>query len=415
MWAATAIEPVLLAQLPIWQAELAQLASWWSRIARDPQGGFYGEVGIDNQPLAAAPRGLIHNARILYFFSRLARLSGAAEHRECAQHAYDYIARHFYDGDQGGYFWQLDAQGRPLDNRKHLYAQAFTLYGLSAFYQLSGEYTVRAQVQELVALLERHGRDQVWGGYLESFTADWQLMAANRLCETSPIAAKTLNTHLHLLEAYSAWAVASGDASARAPVKELLKVLGERMVDGRTGHLRLYLQRSWQDCSQQISFGHDIEASWLFDKALQAAQDADLSAHIGPIAQQLAEVSLAEAWSPRGGIRDGQDLHTGQHSEERTWWAQSEAFVGYLYAWQRSGDSRFAQRALAIWQFIFDQHRDERLGEWFWFAKDDLKKPQSAYQISRNYKSGFWKCPYHNGRALMEACEVMAQIKSKNA
>ncbi|HNG61652.1 MAG TPA: AGE family epimerase/isomerase, partial [Cellvibrionaceae bacterium] len=404
--------PVLRAHLPIWQAELRQLATWWSNVARDPQGGFYGEVGLDNQPLASAPRGLIHNARILYFFSRLARHTLDAEHSACAHHAYEYLAAHFYDAAHGGYFGLLDAEGRPLDKHKHLYAQAFALYGLTTYYQLTGRAEVLAQALELFSRLETVAADSQWGGYWEGFAADWRWLEDGRLCETSPQAAKTANTHLHLLEAYTALAQASGETSVRQSLARLLKVFCVRLVDEPGGHLRLFLTRAWQDCSGQISFGHDIEASWLLQSALHAAGDETLLQRYAPLAQRLAEVSLNTAWSPRGGIRDGQSLTGGAYAEERTWWAQAEAFIGYLYAWQRSADSRFAERAIATWQFIYPQHRDERLGEWFWFAKDDVKPPLSAYQLSRNYKSGFWKCPYHNGRALIEACELMANIKT---
>lgn len=407
MWAATDMQPVLAAHLPLWQRELHSLAAWWRQVAQDPRGGFYGEVGLNNQPVAQAPRGLIHNARILYFFSRLAQHTGDAAYEQSATHAYSYLADHFADPVQGGYFWQLDARGHCLDGRKHLYAQAFALYGLSAYYQLTQRQEVLAQALHLFNRLETVAQDHQYGGYLECFSETWQPLADTRLCEAAPMAAKTLNTHLHLLEAYSALAAASGDSAVRSSLARLVGVFCEHIVDGLGGHLRMFMARDWRDCSESISFGHDIEASWLLAQALDQAGEPSLLARYGQLPQQLAEASLMQAWSPRGGIRDEQHLGSGAFSEARTWWAQAEAFIGYLHAWRRSGDDRYAQRALAIWQFIEAEHKDTQLGEWFWFAKQDTQDPPNAYQAARSYKSGFWKCPYHNGRALIEACALL--------
>lgn len=413
MWAANDIQPVLLAQLPLWQAELGQLADWWRQVALDPRGGFYGEVGLDNQPVPGAPRGLIHTARIVYFFSRLARHTGDAQDAAAAEHAYAYLAQAFFDPHHGGYFWSLDADGRKRDGRKHLYAQAFVLYGLSAYYQLTGRRQVLDEALRLFNQLETVAVDTAWGGYREGFSETWQLIDDERLCERTPSAAKTMNTHLHLLEAYSALAATSGDAAVRASLTRLLGVFCAHMVDAASGHLRLFMDRAWRDCSQQISFGHDIEASWLLAQALAVAGDETLLQRYAPLPQQLAEISLNAACSPRGGMRNERHIHTGAYSEDRTWWAQAEAFIGYLHAWRRSGDSRFAQRALAIWRFIAAEHQDAQLGEWFWFAKQDMSGPPDTYKSARNYKSGFWKCPYHNGRALIEACELVSDLMFK--
>lgn len=404
MLAASDMAPVVAAFRPLWQAQLSELAKWWREVALDPGGGFYGEVGVDNQPVPGAPRGLIHTARIVYFFSRYARHTGDLQAAAAAHHAYAYL-KVFSDTANGGYVWSLEADGRKRDGRKHLYAQAFAVYGLTAYYQLTGRPQVLTEALGLFQLIETHGWDDNWGGYLEGFSQSWQPLDDMRLCAAAPQAAKTMNTHLHLLEAYSALALTSGAAAVHTSLRHLLEIFCERIVDGTRGHLRMFMGADWQDKSECVSFGHDIEASWLIAQALQVVGQEQRYAHLP---QQLAEVSLNEAWSPHGGIRNERHIHTGVYCEARTWWAQSEALIGYLHAWRRSGDDRFAQRALAIWQFIEVEHKDSQLGEWFWFARQDMHGQIDADALARNYKSGFWKCPYHNGRALMEACELLS-------
>jgi cellobiose epimerase len=399
-----AVSMALKAQLPHFRAELDQLGRWWSEVALDPSGGFYGEVGLDNCPVVQAPRGLIQNARILYFFSQLAVFSGLERYRFAATHAYDYIQAHFTDSEFGGYYWSVDASGRKLDPRKHLYAQAFMLYALVAFYQMTQNPLHVQQAMRLFALIEQHGLERTFGGYLEAFGESWGGLDDTRLSELEPPAAKTMNTHLHLMEAYSALACCSKDPKVTAALAQLVTWFCQHIVNADSGHVRMFMSLQWQDMSKRISFGHDIEASWLLYKALQACGDEDLSWRFEHLPMHLARVSLDQAWSPCGGIRDEQEIESATFPENRTWWTQSEALVGYLYAWKLSGDERFAQRALAVWQFIGDHHRDSIHGEWFWFSSLDIAL------IDRNYKSGFWKCPYHNGRALLEACQMLSQV-----
>ncbi|MEY4590837.1 MAG: hypothetical protein RL497_2913 [Pseudomonadota bacterium] len=394
-------EAELQAQLPVWQAELQQLGNWWSDIARDPAGGFYGEVGLDNRPVPDAPRGLIQQARILYFFSQLARHTGEPKFAQAAEHAYRYLHTHFADVRYGGYFWSVAANGEKLDGRKHLYAQAFMIYGLVAYHQLTRAVEPLNAALHLFTLIECYGLEPEFGGYLEAFSEHWGPLDDIRLSEKEPLAPKTMNTHLHILEAYSALAEVCAEPAVTSALKRLVGWFCQHIINRQSGHVRMFMDMQWRDLSRVISFGHDIETSWLLHKALQACGDETLLHSHQNLVLRLAEVSLAEAGSPTGGVRDEQELHSGTYHEDRTWWAQSEALVGYLYAWKLSGDERYAQRAQAIWQFIWDHHRDAIGGEWFWFSTLDVAA------ADRNYKSGFWKCPYHNGRALIEACRIL--------
>jgi cellobiose epimerase len=394
---------LLAAQAPQWRAELLSIAQWWGSVAVDNDcGGFHGEVGLQNNPVPGAAKGVIHNTRILYFFAELARFTGEPEHTALAQRAYEVVVSQFLDTQFGGVLWSVSPQGELLDGRKHIYAQAFAIYGFAAYYRLTGEARALQEAMALFGLIEQHGREPRFGGYLEAFDRQWQPLEDIRLSEKEPDAPKTMNTHLHVLEAYTALAEVAQSAVVTQALTDLTRLFVDKIVDQSNGHLRMFMQMDWQDTSKAYSFGHDIEGSWLLYKAVKATGDKALLAEYQPLIIRIAQVSLDESLSPQGGLRDERFIADGHYHEERTWWAQSEALVGYLYAWKLTGNAAFAERALAIWQFILDFHKDAALGEWFWFSTQDQA------HADRDYKSGFWKCPYHNGRALIEACKLFS-------
>ncbi len=384
------------------RAELIAIADWWVAHTLDQQqGGFYGEVGADNQPLPSASKGIILNARILWFFSETAQQVSTPVYRECATRAYDYLVAHFFDETYGGVYWELNAVGEPINTKKQVYAQAFTIYALCAYFQLTGDSQALVRAQECFNLLEQHAIDHVNQGYLEAFTRDWGVIEDLRLSEKDLNYPKSQNTHLHILEAYTTLYQAHPSTGIRAALAYNIALFDKYIIDKSTHHLRMFMDLQWKDFSPGYTYGHDIEASWLIARALESLGDETITRALTPTLIRIVDVTLNEGVGERGQVLDSYDFASAQTNTDTVWWVQAEALVGFLYAYSVSGEQKYFAAAQAVWEFIKNYQIDHDSGEWLWLSR--LHIPAE----SPHYKVGFWKCPYHNGRAMMEAIHYL--------
>ncbi len=387
------------------RAELIAIADWWAAHTVDHElGGFYGEIDAHNKPAKNASKGIILNARILWFFSEVAQEVDNPDYRACATRAYDYVISNFFDSEHGGVYWELDAAAAPINTKKQVYAQAFTIYALCAYYQLTGNAQALARALECFTLVEQYAIDRVHEGYLEAFTRDWGLIEDLRLSDKDLNYPKSQNTHLHILEAYTTLHQACPEPEVKAALKYNIEMFDKYMIDRTTHHLRMFMDLQWNDFSPGYTYGHDIEASWLIAKALESLGDDAYTAKLTPTLIRIAQVTVDEAIGAEGQVIDSYDFATGRTNADAVWWVQAEALVGFLYAYTTSGDAQFYRAAQNVWQFIKAYQIDHQQGEWFWLSQ------LQNQNLDPYYKVGFWKCPYHNGRAMMEAMRYLQKM-----
>jgi cellobiose epimerase len=168
-----------------------------------------------------------------------------------------------------------------------------------------------------------------------------------------------------------------------------------RIVDPATAHLGLFFDGDWTPRSQEVSYGHDIEFAWLATEAATLLDDPALLAEVRALAVRIADVTLAEGVAPDGGIVYEAGPN-GVVNPTRQWWVSAEAAVGFLNAYQLSGDPTYLQATLQQWDFIEKYLIDREGGEWFQAVGPD------GHVLPRTAKASAWKCPYHNGRACLE-------------
>lgn len=384
--------------------ELIAIADWWlSNTVDHEQGGFYGEVTIHNVPVKNASKGIILNSRILWFFSEAARELQADKYRQAAQRAYDYIVEHFFDKEHGGVYWELDAQGNAINTKKQVYAQAFTIYALTAFYQLTQNAQVLARALACFELLEKNTIDREREGYFEAFTRDWGIIEDVRLSDKDLNFPKSQNTHLHVLEAYTTLNKIHPTPEIAAALKYNIELFDKYMIDKDTYHLRMFLDNDWKDHSPGFTYGHDIEASWLIAKALESLGDDAYTKALMPMLIRITDGTLTEGMGNNDHVIDAYDFASNMHQTDIVWWVQAEALVGFLFAYSETKEAKYLEAAETIWEFIKKFQIDKKNGEWFWLAN------RGNVQTNAHYKVGFWKCPYHNGRAMMEAAYYLAK------
>ena len=369
------------------------ILGWWLNL-KDPQGGFYGEVSGTGELHKDAPRGCILNARIIWAFSAAYRALGRPEYLAAAKHAADWFLEHFTDKENGGVYWSTDCSGRPLDTKKQLYSQGFAIYGLAEYGMASGDKAALEAAKALFYIVESRFRDNEYGGYTEALSRDFSPLEDMSLSAHDINAAKTMNSHLHILEAYATLYKAWPDPALKKATVELLDILCTKIM-GPDGHLRLYFERNWEVLPGGVSWGHDIETSWLALECADALDDEAVTEKVKPAALLLGAAGN-EGLAPDGSML--YERHTdGSVDSSRQWWVQAETVVGNLWLWKRHADSEGLERALKAWSYISARLLDHARGEWFWGVLPD-GSPDLA-----SPKAGFWKCPYHNARMCLEA------------
>lgn len=383
-------------------AEMEAILAWWVREMPDEeQGGFYGRIDGRGRLHPQADKGVILNTRILWTFAAAARTQHDPEYRAMADRAWAYIRHHFLDEVEGGVFWMLDHLGEPTQTKKQVYAQAFAIYAFAEYYQLSAEPEALRLAMEIFYLLERYSSDKHKGGYLEAFSRDWQPLDDVRLSLKDDNAVKTMNTHLHLLEAYTTLYRVHPDTAVRHALRALVHSFLTRFIDEKSGHLRLFFDEDWQSQSSMLSFGHDIEATWLLVEAAEALGDQDLLLRCRQVAVLMANTTLSEGIDEDGGCFY-ETVPGDYFDRDKHWWPQAEAVVGFLNAFAISGQTEFFQAARKCWTFIQDRIKDKEQGEWHWMI---TAAGEVAYDED---KAGPWKGPYHNVRACMEGIRRLA-------
>jgi len=377
----------------------SNLLPFWRERGPDPtHGGFIAEMSHDGVVRPSAPRGLVLNARLLWTFSALYRRLGEACDLALARRAFRVLEEHFADREHGGYRWRVDAGGRPLDGVKKTYGQAFCIYALAEHHLATGDVEPLAAAQRLWECLERRAREERHGGYPEARAADWSPTAELRLGDGDMVAPRSMNAHLHLLEAFSTLYRAWPEPAVAARLRELIELLGGRILarDGADrGHLRHFFDEAWRPLSSGYTYGHDIEAAWLLAEAARTVGGAALAATVRRWSAELATAVLGEGLDPEGALAYagwGGAVTDGT----RDWWCQAEAVVGLWDAWEATGDPRFARAAAGVWAFIARAMSDRAHGEWHWRVNADGTVDASLPRVSE------WKCPYHTVRMCLE-------------
>jgi len=379
------------------------LPFWLNHTIDHQRGGFLGRLSNDLTVDPKGEKGLILNARILWTFSRVYRAYKDPVYLATAQRAYQYLTHHFFDTQHGGCYWMLDCDGNPTETRKQIYGQAFAIYALAEYFHATGDAEALSQAMDLVSKLESVGHDPVHGGYFEVYNRDWSLAANQQLSDVDLDEPRSMNTHLHMLEAYATLLHVHEDATVRARLRELIEIFLDRIIDPATHHFLLFFDEQWKPKSQIISFGHDIEGSWLLVEAAEILGDPALLARAREAAVQMAQAVYEQALDNDGGLLYEADPH-GIHDSNKHWWPQAEAVVGFLNAHQISGREHFLVAACRCWAFIEKFIVDRKHGEWFWLVSRD-GVPGEGFD-----KVGPWKCPYHNARACVEVIHRLDAI-----
>jgi cellobiose epimerase len=379
---------------------------FWCGPARDREnGGWMGWLSNDLKPDRSQPKGLIVNSRILWAFSAAHQARPERVYTEMAERAFDFMMNKFWDARHGGAFWRIDDAGEMIDDSKKTYGQAFYIYALTEFYRAFGNPLALDRAKKLFGLIEHYAHDTKFGGYAEVCNRDWSAAGADaRLSEKDMNEKKSMNNHLHVLEAYTNLYRVWPEPRVAERLRELIDIFLTRILDARTNHLQHFFNERWEVRSDTYTFGHDIEASWLLCEAAEELGDGGLLTQVRAIALPMAEVVLREGIADDGALcyegKSGKIIDAG-----RECWPQAETLVGFLNAFEISGDAKFFCASQQIWGYIEKRLVDRVHGEWFWRINPDGRPDNKLPKVSE------WKGPYHATRACLETMKRLSGRK----
>jgi len=368
---------------------------WINHSIDEKNGGFYGRISNELSVEHEAPKSLILNVRILWTFSALYNYDPKAEYLKMANRAYDYLSKHFMDKKYGGAYWLVNFKGKVLNDKKKIYGQAFTVYALSEYYRVTQRKAVLDEAITLFRMIEKHNYDNENFGYFETSNRNWTIAEEMRLSEVDMNEVKSMNTHLHLMEAYTTLYKVWKDKEVGCKLESLINNFLDFVIDPNTLHFKLFFNEFWNVRTNRVSFGHDIEGSWLLYEAAEILGNKGMLEKISKIVLNMVDVTIREGFNTKFSIyterySDG-SLLTNCH-----WWQQAEAVVGLVNAYQISGRKEYLECAVKAWDFIEDHFVDKENGEWFYEIKENGTPNQKLQKVSE------WKGPYHNGRACLE-------------
>jgi cellobiose epimerase len=380
------------------------LKFWIDHTVDHENGGFYGYISDDLSIDKTHDRACVLYSRLLWTYSAAYRIYGEAQYLFIADRAYEYFLEHFYDKEYSGVYWMLDYKGNVVDPKKQMYAIAFAIYGFSEYFRATGKNESLDKAIELFHTLESYAYDKDNKGYIEALTREWTPLEDMSLSEKDMNVQKSMNTHLHMMEAYTNLLRVWDSPELKKSLEELINITVEHIISPETYQFKLFFDMHWNPMSDIISFGHDIEGSWLLYEAAEVLGNEGTLKKVRDISIKMAEKVYEKGIDRKYGGLYNEEEQGVLPGESKDWWPQAEAVVGFFNAFELTGKTYFMDEAMNIWHFISSHIIDKVYGEWFWSVSADGRK------VYHDEKVGPWKCPYHNSRMCFEIMHRVDRI-----
>jgi cellobiose epimerase len=389
------------------------LDAWYPRLVDRKYGGFGPHVKFDFAFEDKNNKFLIFQTRMTWVAAEVVRRYPArrAEFLPYLRHGLDFLSRVMWDKEAGGFFWDLEQDGKPRTTEKHAYGMAFGIYACAAASRATSDRSALELSMRAFKWLDDHGYDAKNGGYYEAFTREGRpILEGTEGHDNDSIGTvygrKSMNTHIHVLEALTELYLVGRDALVKKRLDEVFHLVRDRIA-AEDGYLALYFSPDWQPIASEDSYGHDIETAYLL---LEAADALGLAGDAGTerLARRLVDRAISHGMDEaRGGFFEAGPPGARADKLEKGWWTQAEGLNALLLMHERHGQEtgRYWEAFTRQWAFIDRFVADKKYGDWYSAVTAEGENAHPDWG-----KGGEWKDPYHQARALMETSERLRRL-----
>jgi mannobiose 2-epimerase len=400
---------------------------WYPTSVDTENGGFLTDFAYDWKPDGEQNKMLVSQARHLWTLSKAAAFFNDEGYARLAAYASDFLCQSMWDSIYGGFYMVrlpvVDSSVPPGYNDKTAYGNSFAIYGLAAYFALSGDSSALAKAISTFQWLEDHSHDPEEGGYFDLLLQDgtWSFLS-DTCVQSRPdrSAWKDQNSSIHLLEAFTELYKVWPDSLLRIRLEEMHRLIQDTIA-GSKAYLTLHLTRDWipvsyRDSTDEIrkmehyfdhvSFGHDVETAFLLLESRYALGMHDTATMIK--AKQMVDLALETGWDKRAGgfFNEGYYLpdHKNIEITEKTkvWWVQAEGLNSLLLMSKLfPSEEKYYKAFLKQWEYISTYQIDHEYGGWYSRGIDE----NDSYRYDP--KASEWKANYHNARTLMNCIHFL--------
>jgi len=380
---------------------------FWTRDTVDSDGGFNTVVDRYGKPIST-DKYIVMQARMIWTLSAAQRYGVKSTHYlELARNAVHFITDKMWDREYGGFYMIVARDGTPIGTDKYLYSQEFVMYALAEYAMVAPSAEEKqfalTWAGRIFDLIQEKCADPEYGGYREDFDREWRPLPESLGVGGVP-SGKTLNVHMHLMEALTPLVEVTGDPRYKKALAQVVDLLLAKVITPQ-GSAKEPFDRQWQPVPEDQGrystyYGHDVEFAWLLLDAMRAL-GRDPKTIKGQVLG-LIDNALANGFDQeRGGIaalgpRVGRVFDSTSYHLSKEWWEQAEALTAFITAFRWTGDRKYLSAFEKEWQWVWNYQIDHEGGDWFSDTDWETGKP-----LTLDKGLNGWKTSYHNGRALM--------------
>jgi len=398
------------------------LPFWTARTKDDVNGGFITHFDREGKDTGEDEKSLIAQARSLYTFSSAHRAGyGNGKFLEFARHGADFLLGKMWDIEHGGFYWMMDRKGNVKIDRKIIYGHSFAIYSLSEYTLATGDQRGIEYAEKTFDLIQKYCVDSMYGGYREMFHRDWTLCGPGSQGGDR----KTLDVHMHLMEAFTTLYECSGKDVHRRKLLEDIDLLVNRLIHPvyKTGIPQFFKDWSvapqikfdiiwgWDRFSEEgqkgnatdnTCYGHNAELAWLMIHALNILKTdtASRSDLFRTIFDHTINNGIDNEF---GGVYVEGPHSGGVYDREKEFWQQAEVLIGLLDAVIMFGDQKYLDAYKNVHRFVFDKMINKGVGEWYPLM---TRRGEPVW----THMGHSWKINYHTVRSMIQSISRLNKI-----
>jgi mannose/cellobiose epimerase-like protein (N-acyl-D-glucosamine 2-epimerase family) len=401
------------------------LPFWSTRMIDKVNGGYITHFDKNGQDTGEDEKSLIAQTRCIYTCASAHRAGyGNGKCAGMAQHGVDFLINNMWDCIHGGFFWLMDRKGNIRTDKKIIYGHSFAVYSLSEYTLATGDPRGVDYAEKVFDLIQKYCADTMYGGYWEMFDRDWTLCGPGSLGGDR----KTLDVHMHLMEAFTTLYECTGKEVHRRKLLESIDLLLYRFIhpEYKTGipqffkdwtvapQIKFDIVWGWDrftgegqkpNVTDNTSYGHNTEFAWLLLHAMEILK-TDPGIYRSIFKTIFDHTIQNGIDNESGGVYVEGPHAGGVYDREKEFWQQAEVLIGMLDAFLMFNDPDYWDAYKNVHRFVFDKMINKGVGEWYPLL---TRSGEPVW----THMSHSWKINYHSVRSMIQSIQRLNKIQEE--